>query len=161
MTTQLQLPVEDIKDLAITTLLVAAHIAMGGETTISIIELAIDLAARFAVESGLIEDVHEFEKVLENIKKALTTSKIKAVSSIEFAAQSKDLVVKVQNCAFKGLCGCVMMRWDVYKQMFGKRPCPVASFIKYVIEHQTNKKMDVVDVNCEQGNAILRLTELK
>ncbi len=160
MTSQLQLPVEDIKDLAITTLLVAAHIAMGGETTISIIELAIDLAARFAVESGLIEDVKDLEKLLGSIKKALTSSKIKAVDDINFKMGSREMFIEVKNCTFKGLCGCVMMRWDVYKQMFGKRPCPVASFVKYVIEHQIGKKMDIVSVECESGNANLKLIEL-
>ncbi len=160
MSTRLQLPVQDIKDLAITSLLVASHIAMGGETTSSIIELATDLAARFALESGIIEESKDVKKLLDSIARALTQSKIKTADTIEFSYSGGELTVKVQNCVFKGLCNCVMMRWDVYEQMFGKRPCPVASFLKYLFEHQLEKRMDIAGVDCHDGNGVLKLVEI-
>ncbi|NPA99824.1 MAG: hypothetical protein GXO10_00440 [Crenarchaeota archaeon] len=160
MVTRLQLPVQDIKDLAITSLLVASHIAMGGETTSSIIELAADLAARFAVESGIVEDTRDPKRLMDSVVKALTQSKIRTVDSIDLSYNGKELVVKVQNCVFKGLCNCVMMRWDVYEQMFGKRPCPVASFLKYLFEHQLDKKMDIASVECKDGTGVLKLVEI-
>ncbi|NPA24022.1 MAG: hypothetical protein GXO23_06995 [Crenarchaeota archaeon] len=160
MAGRLQLPVQDIKDLAITSLLVASHIAMGGETTSSIIELAADLAARFAVESGIVEDTRDLKKLLDSVTRALTQSKIKTADAVELSYSNRELVAKIQNCVFKGLCNCVMMRWDVYEQMFGKRPCPVASFLKYLFEHQLDKRMDIAGVECRDGMGVLKLVEI-
>ncbi len=157
------LPQMDIRDIALTALVHAAHQLMTGRGWLAMVREAARLAAKHVIIRYL-HSVNNIENCLSSLDNILQeTGPLKAAGSVRSRVENNKISIEVKGCVFSKIC---LLIEDLIKkrpeivQRVHVRPCAIGILYSAVIEHMFRKVYDLS--NCRFGDTCsIELSEFR